>query len=227
VRRVLRATRDEGVRALCRRLLTTDLVTELRSAIHGAADGRRLLDDPVHARAQLALLLREAGLDAEAEAEGRVVLEALAARAEPKLDDHQARHALRATARAREAVGDRAGAVRSYERFLDFAGQAVVRQECRGCHHDAPVGPASWFRDWWAGGRYAALVVGLGGSDRAIADQRSALRADPSDVAARLKLAYLLGAKGDRTGAEAAWSELGRRDVAAKATADRGATVGR
>jgi hypothetical protein len=227
VRRVLRTTQDEGVRALCKRLLTTDLVTEMRSAIHSASDGRRLLDDPVHVRAQLALLLREVGLDAEAKAEGRHVLEALAARAEPNLDNHEARHPLRATARAREAVGDRAGAVRSYERFLGFAAQAVARKECRGCHHDAgPTNPA-WFRDWWAGGRYAALVAGLGGADRAIADQRATLRANPSDVAARLKLAYLLGAEGDRAGAEATWSELGRKYVAAEATTDRGATAGR
>jgi tetratricopeptide (TPR) repeat protein len=227
VRRVLRTTRDEGVRALCKRLLTTDLVTELRSAVHGAADGRRLFDDPAHVRAQLALLLREVGLDAEAKAEGRRALDALAARAEPKLDNHEARHALRATARAREAVGDRAGAVRAYERFLGFAGQAVARTECRGCHRDAgPTGP-SWFRDWWAGGRYAALVVGLGESDRTIADLRAALRANRSDVAARLRLAYLLGAKGDRVEAETVWSELGRADLAVTATTDREATGGR
>ena len=54
------------MRTLCRRLLLTELVTELRAAVHNAADGKRLTIDPVLLRAQLARLLREIGLSAEA-----------------------------------------------------------------------------------------------------------------------------------------------------------------
>ncbi len=66
VRRLLQATKDNAVRTLCKRLLLTDFVTELRSAVNAPTNGARLHDDPMHVRAQLASLLREIGLDAEA-----------------------------------------------------------------------------------------------------------------------------------------------------------------
>ena len=47
VRRVMKTTTDDDVRTLCRRLLLTDFVTELRAAVHNAADGKRLSADPV------------------------------------------------------------------------------------------------------------------------------------------------------------------------------------
>ncbi len=53
VRRIAKTSRDEGVRNACRRLLLTDLVTDLRSSVHNAADGKRLNTDPLLIRAQL------------------------------------------------------------------------------------------------------------------------------------------------------------------------------
>ncbi len=44
VRRIARTTHDDGVRNVCRRLLLTELVTDLRAAVHHAADGKRLND---------------------------------------------------------------------------------------------------------------------------------------------------------------------------------------
>ena len=46
IRRVQKTTTDENVRILCRRLLLTDFVTDLRAAVHNAADGKRLNVDP-------------------------------------------------------------------------------------------------------------------------------------------------------------------------------------
>jgi hypothetical protein len=77
VGRVLKTTTDENVRLLCRRLILTDFVTELRAAIHNAADGKRLQVDPLVLRAHLARLLREMGLEAAAKAEEKTVMEAM------------------------------------------------------------------------------------------------------------------------------------------------------
>ena len=41
VRHVAKTTKDENVKALCRRLLLTDFVTDLRAAIHNAATESR------------------------------------------------------------------------------------------------------------------------------------------------------------------------------------------
>src|SRR5262249_9581956 len=100
VRRVVGTTADERVRALGRRLLACDVVPEHRAVVHAAADGRRLRDDPVDVRAQLAVLLRQVGLEAEARAEGDQVLAALRARPAAAFDRPEARHDLRAGARA-------------------------------------------------------------------------------------------------------------------------------
>jgi hypothetical protein len=75
IRRVQKTTADAKVRLLCRRLLLTDFVTELRAAIHSASDGTPLNIDPSLLRAQLARLLSEIGLDHEASSEGTNVVE--------------------------------------------------------------------------------------------------------------------------------------------------------
>jgi hypothetical protein len=208
IRRVLKTSSDEQVRMLCRRLLLTDFVTELRAAIPSAADGRRLMDDPIHMRAQLALLLREIGLTDEAKAEAQFVLGGLDSQPQPSLDRHDARFHLRAYARASEALGDDRSAAAWYDRFITFGSQAATKQDCRGCHRDAGPTDIAWFRGWWAGERYAAVQARLGDRKSALAAQEAAVRDDPSDVAARLKLAYLLEASGDRTRADALWSEM-------------------
>jgi hypothetical protein len=209
VRRVLKTTGDERVRALCRRLLMTDFVTELRSAAHAAADGLRLKDDPAYLRARLASLLREVGLESEAKPEGEAALAALKARPAPAMSHPDSRGYLRAVALAQEGIGDDAGATRTYAQFMHFAGQVRTKQECRNCHRDAGPQDMAWFRDWWAGERYAALVARLGRTDRAIAEHEAAVASDPQDAAARLMLAYLYVAKGEPEKAQGHWAALG------------------
>jgi tetratricopeptide (TPR) repeat protein len=189
-------------------LLLTDFVTELRAAIHNAADGRRLADDPVYMRAQLALLLREVGLTQEAKAEGESVITALRGRPMPTMDKHDARFHLRAYARASEAIGDDRGATQWYDHFINFGSQVANNKDCRGCHRDAGPTDLAWFRDWWAGERYADLRSRLGEMKQALSEQETALREDPSNVATRLKLAYLLEKSGNRTRAAALWSDM-------------------
>ena len=77
VRRVAATTRDEGVRTLCRRLLLTGFVTDLRAAIHNAADGKRLDAVPLDLRAQLARLYREMGMAEQARAEATALWQEL------------------------------------------------------------------------------------------------------------------------------------------------------
>jgi hypothetical protein len=73
IRRVQKTTTDENVRILCRRLLLTDFVTDLRAAVHNAADGKRLNADPVVLRCHLDRLLRELRLNDQANAGGKTV----------------------------------------------------------------------------------------------------------------------------------------------------------
>src|SRR5206468_4275578 len=112
VRRVLHFTKHERVERLCHRLLATDFVTEVRSALYAPVDGSRPVDNPIQLRAQLAGLLRDVGLDDEAKVEGRRVLAELRPRVDSgKIDPH---HDLRSLARATEAVGDDRGAADYY-----------------------------------------------------------------------------------------------------------------
>jgi hypothetical protein len=208
VRRVLKTTADERVRALCRRLLTTDFVTELRAAAHEPTTGTHFADDPVFIRARLASLLRETGLESEAKVEGKAALAALEARPAPPMSDPNSRQYLRAFARAQEGSGDDPAAAGTYARFIRFGSQVGMRQECRNCHNDAGPRDMAWFRDWWAGERYAALTARSGQADRAIAEHEKALANDSGDDAARLMLAYLYGAKGERGKAQALWASM-------------------
>jgi hypothetical protein len=210
VRRVLATTGDERVRVLCRRLLATEFVTELRAATHAAANGARVFDDPVHVRAQLASVLRSIGLESEAAAEGRAALAALEARPAPALSHPDSRHYLRALARAREGLGDARGAALAYERFIAFASQVRTEQNCRGCHRDAGPTNMAWFRDWWAGKRYAALTLSVapGAADLTIDRLEAARSADPADTARRMMLAYLYEANGQPQRARPHWDAL-------------------
>jgi hypothetical protein len=67
IRRTLHRTRDEGVRTLCRRLLSTDFVTEIRTSLTNAATGTTLPRNPGYERAQRAGLLRLIGVVKETE----------------------------------------------------------------------------------------------------------------------------------------------------------------
>jgi hypothetical protein len=208
VRRVLSSTKDERVRTLCRRLLLTDFVTDLRTAVSRASDGSRVVEDPVYVRAQLASVLREIGLDAEASAEGNSVLKVLKSRPEPPMERAEARGHLRAFARAMEATGDDRGAAESYKRFIMFGSQVGTKKDCIGCHGDAGPRDLAWFRDWWAGRRYALATLRAGLADEAVAGHEKAIAAGKSDAATRLMLTYLYEASGSQTKARAVWTAL-------------------
>ena len=85
------------------------------------------------------------------------MLAGLAGIKQPQMDRHDARHYLRASARASEGIGDDSAALNWYGRFVKFASQPV---ECgTGCH--AMEGPKDrrFFRDWWAGARFARYAL--------------------------------------------------------------------
>jgi hypothetical protein len=200
VRRVLKTTSDDGVRTLCRRLLLTELVTELRAAVHNAADGKRLNTDPVLLRAQLARLLRQIGLGAEARAEGEAVLAAL--KVHPT-DGNQVRAAnplaLEIRGAALQAMGDDQAASKIYARRVELQAQAMS-----GNPADMA---APWFREWlrdsWVGRAYVQCVARLGTLDAAIAAlQRNLAQPalSPTDSvdrrATRMLLALLFDAQG-------------------------------
>jgi hypothetical protein len=205
VRRVMTTTSDAQVQQLCKKLLTAEFVTELKSAIKHAESGTgRLQDDPLHARAQFAYLLREIGQVEEAKAEGKTVLERLANAQAPAFTDADFRGYARAYAKAMEAIGDEKGSQEWYDKFVQFGAQAMNRQDCRFCHRDAGPEKAEFFRTWWAGERYASHVEKTEGFDTAIAR----LEKDRNDPLSGVRLAYLLEAKGDKPAAQELWKAL-------------------
>ncbi|MFO0956323.1 MAG: tetratricopeptide repeat protein [Isosphaeraceae bacterium] len=208
VRRVLHSTGDESIREACRKLLATDFVTELRAAIHSAADGGRVEDDPVFIRAQLSATLREMGLESEAKAEGEASLSAIRARPAPPMNHSDAREYLRAMARAQEGTGDFPGAANTYAEFIKFGSQVRTIADCRGCHVDTGPQQMSWYPGWWAGRRYAELIGRTGQADKAMADHERSLASNPDDTAARMMLAYLKASQGREDEARALWKPL-------------------
>jgi hypothetical protein len=212
IRRIQRTSRDERTRLLCRRLLQADFVTEIRSAIHGAADGARIVDRPAHVRAQLAILLKELGYGAAAKAEGEQALADLRGQPAPALDDSDSRGYLRACARATEATGDTRAAWEWYGKFITFGAQIATNGKCRFCHADAGPRDMAWYQDWWAGKKYAALATDLGIVDQTITEQSAIVKNDPDAITARMLLAYLHVAKGQSKVAERYWAEVKARD---------------
>jgi hypothetical protein len=193
---------------LCRRLLLADFVTELRAATQASAADSRLRDEPVHVRAQLASLLREIGLDAEARSEGAAVASALRQRPEPPLEQAESRSYLRAFARAMEALGDDRAAAQWYGRFIEFGSQVGHNQRCLGCHQDAGPRDLAWFRDWWAGSRYARATLRAGLGEESVAHHQAVVAKNPGDTGARMRLAYLHEARGERSKAQELWAAL-------------------
>ena len=214
IRRTLQTTNDERVRALSRRLLMTDFVTDLRSAINDAADGGIVRQDAVFARAQLASLLREVGLENEARAEGELVLTALATMQRPRLTDHAARNTYRAWARASEAVGNDADALKWYGEFVEFGS---TFRTCSGCHSLAGPRDNSFFRDWWAGRRFGELAVRTGEAQQLIEADERRLQEKRGDLLAQIRLAYLYEARGDSARAAQLWTRVSGPPVTARA----------
>jgi hypothetical protein len=205
VRRTLQGARDDSVRSLCRRLLQSDFVTELRSALKDAATGGKTYHHPLYARARLAQLLRDVGLGEEAAEEGRLALAGLKRMAQPAMEDHESRHYLRAAARASEGIGDNTQALNWYAKFVRFGSQSP---KCGGCHTLEGPRDMSFYRDWWAGERFARYAGAAGQAGALISRHEQALRENSANMEARLALAYLYGAKGDRASADRMWASL-------------------
>ena len=210
VRRAAQTSPDEQVRTLARRLLLTDFVTELRTTFTDATTGERVSTDPVHIQAQLASLLRDVGLTAEAKQEGEAALVKLTRMAPPTMSDHLSREKFRSLARAHEGAGHDAEALAWYGKFVEFGSQ--VAGASRGCASSchSTIGPrdATFFRDWYAGQKFGEYAVKTGEAQRLIAAHETVLSATPDSLASRLSLAYLYDATGDTRRAAAIWSRL-------------------
>ncbi len=212
VRLVERTTTDESLRSMCRQLLAADFVTELRSALHKASDGSRQFDEPLAIRAQLATLLREIGLVDQAKEEAAAVLSALKDVPVPAISDSESRVYLRTQARAFEAMGESRSAAKTYERFVEFSAQVSGKQDCRFCHSDAGPKQMAWFRNWWAGEKFAQLAIESEGADALASRLEKVLAENPSDLATRMKLAYLRTQRGDTKSAATLWSAIETQD---------------
>jgi hypothetical protein len=205
IRRTLRTSTSERVNVMCRRLLFTDFVTELRTALNDAQTGERLTTDPVYVRAQLASLLREVGLTSAARDEGEAALAQLRRRPPPSMSQHSSRHAFRALARASEGAGDDAAALKWYGAFVEFGSR--VRQ-CGGCHTSEGPRDMSFFRDWYAGRKFAEYANVTGEAAGLIAAHEATLARKPNNLSAQLALAYLYDARGDDPKARALWTKI-------------------
>jgi hypothetical protein len=206
VRRILKTTQDDGVRTVCRRLLLTEFVTDLRAALRQPADGKPLDTDPLELRAHLARLLREIGLDAEARTEGAAVWRTLRSRAtspgQPQPEDPAA---LELQAAALEAVGVDQRAAEVYARRVEHQVKSLK------------PGPADPYaivaiRDWWVGRAYARCLIRSGKAAPTIAALeekliRSSLPVSCSapDPTTRVLLALLLDAQGKSGLADEHW----------------------
>ena len=212
VRRALRTTSDDQVRTLSRRLLLSDFVTELRSALTDAHTGERVATEPAYLRAQLASLLREVGLTVEARQQGESALAELAQMREPTMQDHWSRQPFRALAWAHEGAGNDAKALEWYGRFVEFGSQvAGAARGCAGsCHVTMGPRDASFFHDWYAGRKFGELAVKTGQAPTLIAAHENALSATPRNMASRLSLAYLYEAAGRNKSAKEIWLSFSR-----------------
>ena len=208
VRRTMQSSSDEGVRLLSRRLLMTDFITDIRTSLTDAAAGARLVQEPVYARAQLASLLREIGLNDEAREEGELALAALARMPRPTMEDHASRNTFRALARAHEGAGHDAAALMWYSEFVEFGSGF---RNCSGCHQLAGPRDISFFRDWWAGRKFAELAWRTGEAPRLIEDDEAALAKAPNQLLPQIRLAYLYAAHGNGERAQRLWARMDPR----------------
>jgi hypothetical protein len=204
IRRLMKSTQDDAVRTLCRRLLLTDFVTELRAAVHNSADGKRLTGDPVLLRAQLARLLREIGSTDEARTLGETVLAALKTYPQaPHLTLADNPGALEIRAAAVEATGDDKKASVIYQRRIELQLKMLG-------NFDATA--ITWLRDWWVGRAYARCVLRTTRSSETIAGLEKYLSRPPVPLAdersGRLFLALLLDGQGKPKLAETHWQAL-------------------
>jgi hypothetical protein len=210
VRRALRTTSDEQIRTFSRRLLLSDFVTELRSALTDSQTGERVNTEPVYLRAQLASLLREVGLTVEAKQHGESALAELSQMRPPTMHDHWSRQTFRALAWAHEGAGNDADALEWYRKFVEFGSQvAGAGRGCAGsCHVTMGPRDASFFRDWYAGRKFGELALKTGEAAGLITAHERVLSATPRNRASQLSLAYLYEATGEVEKAAEVWNTI-------------------
>jgi hypothetical protein len=128
----------------------------------------------------------------------------------PKMSDHSSRQVFRALARASEGAGNDAMALKWYGDFVRFGSQTTG---CSGgvCH--AVEGPRdmSFFRDWWAGRKFAEYAERTGQIAALIESHQTTLARAPQDIASQLSLAYLLERRGDAAKARDIWAAIDPR----------------
>jgi hypothetical protein len=205
VRHTMETSTDERVMTLARRLLLTDFISEIRSSLTDAADGRPLRQDLVFARAQLASLLRDVGLPDEARQEGEAALVELSKLPEPTMANHDSRHTYRALARANEGAGHDAEALKWYSDFIQFG---AGYRGCSNCHSLAGPTSDAFFKDWWAGRRFGELAARTGVAPKLIDAGKEALATSPDSLLARIRLAYLYEGQGDARSAANIWARV-------------------
>jgi hypothetical protein len=208
IRRVLRTTTDDTVRTVCRRLLLTDFLTELRTAVNNAADGTRLTTDPFILRAHLARLLREVGSDVEARALGIAILADLKRfplAPNQALADNPA--ALEVRAAAIEATGDDGKAAVVYARRIEL--------QIRSCKGGLDPGSIPGLRDWWVGRAYAHCLLRTSRAASTITALEKHKNGHPrtaiygaDDWMSRVFLAYLLDGQAKPASADEEWRAL-------------------
>jgi hypothetical protein len=214
IRRVLRTSKSERVSQLGRKLLQTDLVTDLRTATHNAADGRRMGLNPLLLRAHLARLLGEMGLERESHAEAIAVLRQLD-QGETITDDPSDLEISRLEIRA--AALDAAGIHRSAA--SEYASHIEARLGTMRPTMDQGV--ITWFREWWVGRAYGRCMVRAGLVDGKVADLEAAVSGRCAESQRglhqeggrsirlnRILLAYLHEARGHHDLAERMWASL-------------------
>jgi hypothetical protein len=214
INRVCRITQKPRVKEACSRLLMTPFATELRSAAHRATDGSRLDEKSFEVKANLAALLRELGYAQEAAEEAKQAEAELLHISVPMPNDSENRWYLRALARAKEGAGDDRGALETYAKLVRFGS---LSKTCGNCHDAAGPRSMAFYRDWWAGRKYAEYAAKLGLMEESLRDCREKVNKNSADTASQMMLAYLAEHKGDGQTASRLWDTIesdGRRAAA-------------
>ncbi len=83
---------------------------------------------------------------------------------------------------------------------------------CQSCHANPKVSGKDVtsldLDNWWVGAHYVELLKQSHSASTAVDEAQTALKADPKDESAKIKLAYALRAQGDSAGAQAKLREI-------------------
>ena len=86
-------------------------------------------------------------------------------------------------------------------------------QRCAGCHNAEGPRDPSFFRDWWAGRKFAQYAQATGQTSTLIQEREAALAGNRQNLAAQLGLAYLYEGRGDAAKAQALWAQIIRPGI--------------